>query len=321
MTQGTETKKIKCTSENGRHRWNGAVCLNCMTTRKVRRAVDTTPTPVAEPVAPPEPATPEPKKKNPVLEAPSLDGKLKATVTSYAKYETMLEKAAVATLQQMAKNSDDPETAIKNLGDFRCAVRIGEAASKTGRAERDGDTGGHFCGHGTKYGETLIGDMKGSEILINIWNLHGKTADEVGNIIFHETLHLWSYLIAANEKERDCNKAGGHRRYTANKDYSFEALVDQLGWLELVELDNYAKLTTNIGKEGKKMVKKLDITAIDMGKVAAKAPPKAKRVNLICPACDLKVMVPTGRWERGEVALDCASCDTNMKTAEELGLA
>ena len=301
MTKGTENELFHISDH--RHSWKGGnVCLKdgCDETR------GTTPTPVAEPVAPeapPEPATPEPK--NPVLEAPSLDGKLKATVTSYAKYETMLEKAAVATLQEMAKNSTDPETAIKNLGDFRCAVRIGEAASKTGRAARDGDTGGHFCGHGTKYGATLIGDMKGSEILINIWNLHGKTADEVGNIIFHETLHLWSYLIAADEKERDCNKAGGHRRYTANKDYSFEALVDQLGWLELVELDNYAKLTTNIGKEGKKMVKKLDITAIDMGKVAAKAPPKARRINLVCPNCELKVMVPTGKWDRGEIELHC----------------
>ena len=106
MTQGTKNESAH------RHSWKGGnVCLKdgCDETR------GTTPTPVAEPEAPPEPATPEPKKKNPVLEASSLDGKLKATVTSYAKYETMLEKAVVAVLQKLASESDDPETAIKNL--------------------------------------------------------------------------------------------------------------------------------------------------------------------------------------------------------------
>ena len=52
-------------------------------------------------------------------------------------------------------------------------------------------------------------------------------------------------------------------------------------------------------------MKKLGITAIDMGKVAAKAPPKAKRINLVCPNCELKVMVPTGKWDRGEIELHC----------------
>ena len=219
----------------------------------------------------------------------------------------MLEKAVVAGLLKLASESDDPETAIKNLGDFRCAVRIGEAGSKTGRAKKDITTGGHFCGRGTKYGETLIGDMDGVEILVNIWNLHGKTADEVGNTIFHETCHLWNHLIATNDKELDCNKAGGHRSASTNGDFSFETCATNLGWINPIEIDGYAKLSSEINSEGKKMVKKLGITAIDMGKVAAKAPPKAKRINLVCPNCELKVMVPTGKWERGEIELQCFS--------------
>ena len=260
-------------------------------------------------------AKPKPEKKeepkapvNPVLAKPSLTGKLEATVTGYSDAELEARRIAIATLKRLNKvHSLGGEDKLKNLGDFMVPVRIGEAASKTGNATKDKETGGHYCKSGaTKYGTSEVGDMEGRELLVNIWGLQNLSKYDFFQYVVHETCHLWSDLIATSDKESDCNKAGGHRKYSQNGEYSFEGIASSTGWLEVIETNNYAKLTTKISEDGVKMCKKLKVVAPSMGKVPAKKKAPAKRVSLMCEDCGFKIMVPTKKFENGEVALECA---------------
>ena len=257
----------------------------------------------------------EPKAPvNPVLEQSSLDDKLAATITGYSETELWGRKIAIATLKQLAKHHQGGEAILKNLGDWMVTVRIGEAASKTGNATKDKITGGHYCRTGaTGFGTTVVGEMEGREILLNIWGMHNLSAEDFFQLVVHETCHLWSDLIATSDKERDCNKAGGHRKYTQNKEYSFEGIASATEWLEVIEIDNYAKLTTKISKDGAKMCKKLKVVAPSIGKVPAKKKKPAKRVSLMCEDCGFKIMVPTKKFENGEVDLTCAIHGKPMK--------
>jgi len=259
-------------------------------------------------------AKPKPEKKekpkapvNPVLAKPSLTGKLEATVTGYSDTELEARRIAIATLKRLNKvHSLGGEDKLKNLGDFMVPVRIGEAASKTGNAKKDSSTGGHYCKSGaTKYGTSEVGDMEGRELLVNIWGLQNLSKYDFFQYVVHETCHLWSDLIATSDKESDCNKAGGHRKHSQNGEYSFEDIASSTGWLEVIEIDSYAKLTTKISEDGKKMCDKLKVVAPSMGKVPAKKKKPAKRVSYTCPSCSLKIMAPTGKHEKGQVSLSC----------------
>ena len=247
-----------------------------------------------------------PKGGGRVIEASSKDDKLEALVTNFADAEKMLTQVAVATLQQLSRNSEDDPEALNidfNNG-VRCLVRIGEVGSKTGRSKRDGALA-TFCGGNTKFGKTMINGFEGSEIVINIWNLQDRNEQEIFNLVCHQAIHLYSELTAANDKQRDCNKAGRHRRRKDNKGNSFEGLVEQLGWLEVKEVETYVELDTTVGVEGKKKIKELGIRPINIGKIPAKAPPKAKRVTMICPHCNLRAMVPVGKHDSGEAKMKC----------------
>lgn len=244
---------------------------------------------------------------NPVLEQSSLIGKLEATITGYSDIELLGRKISIATLKQLAKQHESGEAILKNLGDWMVTVRIGEAASKTGNAKKDSSTGGHYCRTGaTGYGTTVVGEMEGREILLNIWNLHLLTAEDFFQLVVHETCHLWSDLIATIDKERDTNKAGGHRKYSQNGEFSFEGIAKATEWLDVIEVNNYVNLTTKISKDGAKMCKKLKVVAPSIGKVPAKKKAPAKRVSLMCEDCGFKIMVPTKKFENGEVDLTCA---------------
>ena len=258
-------------------------------------------------------AKPEVEKKeepkapvNPVLEQSSLDGKLEATITGYSETELWGRKIAIATLKQLAKHHQGGEAILKNLGDWMVTVRIGEAASKTGNATKDKITGGHYCRTGaTGFGTTVGGEMEGREILLNIWGMHNLSAEDFFQLVVHETCHLWSDLIATIDKERDTNKAGGHRKYSQNGEFSFEGIATATEWLDVIEIDNYAKLSTKISKDGAKMCKKLKVVAPSIGKVPARKKKPAKRVSYTCPECLLKIMAPTGKHDKGQVALSC----------------
>ena len=277
----------------------------------MREKNDTTKTPVRpsrRAAAKPKPEKKEEPKApvNPVLAKPSLTGKLEATVTGYSDTELEARRIAIATLKRLNKvHSLGGEDMLKNLGDWMVPVRIGEAASKTGNAKKDSSTGGHYC-RGASYGTTTVGDMEGREILLNIWGMHNLSAEDFFQLVVHETCHAWSDLIATSDKESDCNKAGGHRKYSQNGEYSFEGIASSTGWLEVIEIDSYAKLSTKISEDGVKMCKKLKVVAPSIGKVPAKKKAPAKRVSLMCEDCGFKIMVPTKKFENGEVALECA---------------
>ena len=257
-----------------------------------------------------------PKKVNPVLEASSIEDKLAATVTSYAAAELQLEKIVKATLIQLASKETNKEAKIKNIGDFQVTVRIAETGSKKGTSAKDSDVLGHYCPAGTKNGETKVGDMDGRDLVVNIWKVYGMTAEDFFEVGAHEAINLYSALIATEWKERDCNKAGGHRAFTTNGDFSFEGLNNQLGWLELVDIGGTYKFTTRIGEEGKKVCKAMGITAPNMGKIPAKKKAAPKRINIMCEDCGYKVNVPTGRYEAGEVDMHCNTHERDMERVD-----
>ena len=256
------------------------------------------------------------KKVNPVLEASSIEDKLAATVTSYAPAELQLERIVKATLIQLASKETDKEAKIKNIGDFQVTVRIAETGSKKGTSAKDNDVLGHYCPAGTKNGEVKVGDMAGRDLVVNIWKVYGMTAEDFFEVGAHEAIHLYSDLIATEWKERDCNKAGGHRAFTTNGDFSFEGLNNQLGWLELVDIGGTYKFTTRIGKEGKKVCKEMGITAPNMGKIPAKKKAAPKRINIMCEGCGYKVNVPTGRYDAGEVDMYCNIHERDMERVD-----
>ena len=256
------------------------------------------------------------KKVNPVLEASSIEDKLAATVTSYAAAELQLEEIVKAALIQLASKETDKEAKIKNLGDFRVTVRIAETGSTKGTSAKDHDIRGHYCPTGTRNGEVKIGDMDGRDLVVNIWKVYDMDAEDFFEVGAHEAIHLYSDLIASSRKERDCNKAGGHRAYTTNGDYSFEGLNNQLGWLDLKEIGGTYKFTTVIGEEGKKVCKKMGITAPKMGKIPAKKKAAPKRINIMCEDCGFKIMVPTGRYNGGLVDMNCNIHNMKMKKVD-----
>ena len=140
--------------------------------------------------------------------------------------------------------------------------------------------------------------MVGKELTINYWNLHKMSAEEFFNFVVHEFVHAYSDLSAKTDKDRDCAKNGAHKK-------RFADLCAQVDWIEAIPISGYVKMTSQITDKGKEMVKKLKVEAPSIGKTPAPKKPKAKRIDLQCPKCEFKVMVPTGRYDKGLVAMTC----------------
>lgn len=244
---------------------------------------------------------------NPILEATSVRNKIHATVTTPSDALLDVERLVRWHLRHMIDQTNDHEAALMvNLGEWHIVCRLSEAGSLGGNAKRDHNTRGHYCPSGTNRGEWRVNGVTGKELSINVWNLHGMSDEDWFNFIIHESIHAYSDLTATNERERDCARNGAHKRL-------FAELVAQSGLLDVIEIpDHYAKLTTVINDEGRKAMAKLGVKAPRIGKVPAPKKAPAKRARMICDDCALIIWVPIGKYRRGEVALRCMSCGTDM---------
>tara|TARA_R100000808_G_scaffold770_4_gene3727 strand:+ start:416 stop:1381 length:966 start_codon:yes stop_codon:yes gene_type:complete len=245
----------------------------------------------------------QPKKEeampNVIMAEPTLKGKLDKTVTDVAALEkeiTRIVRWSFSHLDKVLGNTEGMD--YKKLGDHHVVCRVGETGSFGGNTDKDHNTKGHYCPSGTKRGEWDVNGVKGNELLINVWDLHNMSDEEFFNFIHHEAIHAYSDLTAETDKDRDCAKNGAHKQ-------KFVDLVQASGLLDPVSLPNYVKWTTTINGKGVKAMKKLKVQAPKIGKTRAPKKAKAKRVSLECKNCELKVMVPFGKWDRGEVSLNC----------------
>jgi len=250
-----------------------------------------------------------PKKKEPqsnvIMDESSLKGKLDKTVTDYSDVEkdiTRLVRWHIGHMDKVRGNEEGLD--YHKLGEHHIVCRLGETGSFGGNTDKDHNTKGHYCPSGTKRGHWMMDGTKGNELLLNVWDLQNMTDEDYFNYVIHESIHAYSDLISETDKDRDCAKNGAHKK-------KFVELVEASGLLDPVPLSNYVKWTTTINDKGRKAMKKLKVTAPKIGKVAAPKKPKAKRVTLECENCELKVMVPYGKWEKGEVVLECTCGGTS----------
>ena len=247
---------------------------------------------------------------NYIQQQSSVTDKLTTSITTYAQIERDAEKIAKHTLKRLYEVTPFNKEDIPNLGGHYIPIRIGEIKSK--------NTLGHYCG--SKDTEVIEenGDVVGGyEILLNIATLRGMTAEQFFDLVSHETCHAWSGLLADTPKNKDCNKAGGHRNRKTNGDYSFEAIAESTGWHKIVELPSYAKLTTIPTEETTKQVKKLKISAPNMSKSKKVKKSKANKLSLICEMCEAEGMgytvnAPRAKFERGEIPVGCMIHKTHL---------
>ena len=246
-----------------------------------------------------KPKTVKKGKVNPILDKASFNGKLEATLTNQKiALETEIMRIGIATIKQLCKEGGDDEGMdMINMGKWHIVPNLSTTGSRKGNTDADSTTKGYYC-PSTSTGQWVVDGMVGKELTINYWNLHKMSAEEFFNFVVHEFVHAYSDLSAKTDKDRDCTKNGAHKK-------RFADLCAQVDWIEAIPASGYVKMTSQITDEGRKMVKKLKVEAPSIGKTPAPKKPKAKRVSLECKNCDLKVMVPFGKWEKGEVTLNC----------------
>ena len=246
-----------------------------------------------------KPKTVKKGKVNPILDKASFNGKLEATLTNQKiALETEIMRIGIATIKQLCKEGGDDEGMdMINMGKWHIVPNLSTTGSRKGNTDADSTTKGYYC-PSTSTGQWVVDGMVGKELTINYWNLHKMGAEEFFNFVVHEFVHAYSDLSAKTDKDRDCAKNGAHKK-------RFADLCAQVDWIEAIPASGYVKMTSQITDEGRKMVKKLKVKAPSIGKTPAPKKPKAKRVSLECKNCDLKVMVPFGKWEKGKVTLNC----------------
>ena len=237
---------------------------------------------------------------NPILEPSTLKGKIDRMFTDKKlEEEKKLTNLANITLRRLCERVNDKEGIdLINLGEWYVVVTLTTPSTLGGNSPKDFSTKGFYC-PSTYTGQWIIIDedgvqRKGKELAISYWDLQDISADELFNFIVHETIHLYNDLKGTP----DCSKNGTHKQL-------FVDTCAQTDWIEAVAVDGYVKYSSKISKKGQAKVKALKIKAPKVGKIRAPKKAKAKRVNLVCHQCDLKVMIPTGRYERGEADLDC----------------
>lgn len=161
---------------------------------------------------------------------------------------------------------------------------------------------GHFTLNKTwmdKKGETF------REIAVNPYLLGHMTSADVVETIYHEVIHL--YCLASGVK--DCSTNGRHNKRfaeAANLSTVIES-YDTGTWL------GYASRLTKLGErwvDEEVMPRQHELTKILPS--AKKRQPK--RITLICKGCNLRAMVPYGKWRAGQAFLGCFSC---MRTLQE----
>ena len=236
---------------------------------------------------------------NPILDQSTFKGKVEATITDEKMLlEKDIKRLGIATLIQLCNQVDDKEGLdMVNLHQWHIVVNLATVGSRGGNSKKDHATLGFYC-PSVSTGQWEVNGMIGKELTLNYWDLQNMSVENYFNVVVHEFVHAYADLTAKTEKDRDCTKNGAHKK-------RFADLCSQVGWIEAVPVDGYVKLTSQITDEGRKALKKLKVTAPTIGKNRAPKKPKAKRVVLECINCELKVMVPTGKYERNEVSLDC----------------
>ena len=143
------------------------------------------------------------------------------------------------------------------------------------------------------------------EIAVNPYLLGYMTSADVVETIYHEVIHL--YCLASGIK--DCSTNGRHNtRFAeaANISKVIEA-YDTQTWL------GYSTRLTELGRQWVKtevIPRQHELTKL----LPAARKRQPKRITLICKGCNLRAMVPYGKWKTGKAFIGCFSC---METMQE----